>query len=156
MDVSFDARDVIRVFHAYPTQSLRRLNKLIEGGAIDIQREMRMKVSIGATGETRRSINYRTGPLSAEIKSDLDPRRVAALEKGSVPHWTSAKPGTPLHRWAVHKGISPYAVQYSIAKKGTKAHPFIGPTYTKMRGPVQRDIINGFGRFIGEIDNGRI
>jgi hypothetical protein len=156
MNITYDARDVKRVFNAYPVQSVKRLNQLIEGGAIDVQREMRMAVNVGATGETRRSINYKTGNLSAEISSNLDPRRIAALEKGSRPHWTSARPGSPLHKWATHKGINPYAVQKSIAAKGTKAHPFIKPTFQKMRGPVERDILQGFGQFIGEVNNGRI
>ena len=156
MNITYDARDVKRVFNAYPVQSVRKLNQLIEGSAIDVQGEMRMKVNVGATGETRRSINYKLdrGNLSAEIGTDLP--HADALEKGARPHWTSARPGSSLHKWAVHKGISPYAVQRSIATKGTKAHPFAKPTFTKMRPRVVSDITRGFGQFIGDVNNGRI
>lgn len=158
MQIVVDDRQVRRVFAAAPQAAVRRLGQLIESAAIDIQGEMRRQVNVGATGETRRSIAYKLGrgKLEAEVKSTLDPRRIEALEHGSRPHWTSARPGTSLYRWARHKGINPYAVQRSIARKGTKAHPFVAPTYRLMSGRVQNDILKGMGKFARELDSGRI
>lgn len=156
MNVVFDSAAVQRVFRELPTRSLFVVNQLIEGSAIDVQREMRTRVSVGATGDTRRRIKYvlNKANLSAEIYPDVP--HAEALEKGTRPHWTSVKEGTPLRQWADHKGINPYAVQASIAKRGTKAHPFIIPTFQSARRSVPRNIINGFGRFIKEVDSGRI
>lgn len=156
MNVVVDDHAVRRVFRRAPEAAVRRLNQLIEASAIDTQAEMRRQVNVGVTGETRRSIRYRTNPgqLSAEIGSNLDPRRIEALEKGSLPHWTSARPGSPLHRWAKFKGLNPYAVQRSIAKKGTKAHPFIQPTYRTMKPKVERLVVTGMARFASEVDSG--
>lgn len=156
MNVTFDARDVQRVFRELPRRSIFVVNQLIEASAIDVQREMRKKVNVGATGSTRRSIKYRLDRtnLSAEIYPDSP--HAEALEKGTRPHWTSVKEGTPLRQWADHKGINPWAVQASIAKKGTKAHPFVRPTFSSAQRTVPRDIINGFGRFMKEVDSGRI
>lgn len=49
-----------------------------------------------------------------------------AVEYGSRPHWTSV---TNLEGWAYRHGISPYAVQYKIAKHGTPEQPFMFPAY---------------------------
>ena len=43
------------------------------------------------------------------------------VEKGTKPHWTSVR---NLESWARFRGINPYVLQRSIARKGTKAHPF--------------------------------
>ena len=56
----------------------------------------------------------------------------AAVEFGSVPHWA---PIAPLKQWAKRKlgdeGAA-YAVQKTIAKKGTKPKPFLRPAYMKV------------------------
>ena len=114
MNVTIDDKQVRRVFRQLPTASLRALNGLIETGAIDTQREMRREVNVGATGDGRRAIKYRLYPatLSAEVVPDFP--YAEPLEKGSRPHPVSVKPGTSLYRWAIHKGINPYAVRASI------------------------------------------
>lgn len=45
----------------------------------------------------------------------------AAVEYGTRPHYVSPEQLAP---WAQSKGLNPYAVSKSIAKKGTKANPF--------------------------------
>ena len=56
-----------------------------------------------------------------------------AVEKGSKRHWP---PIGPLKRWAAQRGLNPYAVQRSIAAKGTKAHPHLEP--------AAKDVLTGF------------
>ena len=156
MDVTFDAEDVKRVFRMYPSAAIRATNNLIAASAIDTQRAMRQEVNVGATGDGRRAIKYKLDPanLSAEVIPDFP--YAEALENGSRPHYVSVKPGSSLYRWANHKGINPYAVRASIAKKGTRAHPFVKPVYERAKITVPRDIIRGFGLFIEGVNNGRI
>lgn len=52
-----------------------------------------------------------------------------ALEHGTRPHWV---PIIALERWAKQRGINPYAVQHSIAKKGTEPHPWLIPARNKV------------------------
>ena len=52
------------------------------------------------------------------------------VEKGTRPHWTSVR---NLEKWALDHGISPYAVQRSIAERGTKANPFTKRTYKQVK-----------------------
>ena len=61
----------------------------------------------------------------------------AYVEFGARPHWTSVK---NLEGWADRHGISPYAVQYSIAKKGTPAQPFLGPAALKEKNNFIRGV----------------
>lgn len=152
MNVTIDSEEVRRTFLKLPIASVDKLNQLIQGAAIDTQREMRKEVNVGATGDLRRDIKYKmTGRLSAVVGSQL--ARAEWLEEGAGPRWVSVKEGSPLRRWADMKGINPWAVQKSIAKKGTKAHPFVKPTFQVMRPRVERDVVGGFSAFVRSVDN---
>lgn len=155
MDVTFDAEDAIRVFRAYPVAAARRTMSLIEGAAIDLQREIRENSPV-FDGQYRRSVQYKLNPSRLEGTVGPTVDYAEPLEKGSRPHWTSVKEGTPLRKWADAKGISPYAVQQAIAKKGTKANPVVQQSFDSMQFKIARDITNGFGRFIQEVDSGSI
>ncbi len=80
----------------------------------------------------------------------------AFVEYGTKPHRVSVAPGTPLREWAILKGINPYALQKSIARKGTRAHPFVAPTYRKMRPRVEHDIAHGIAALVRSISDGRV
>lgn len=153
-NVVVDVAKVRAVFQRAPEAAVRHINKLVEAGAIDTQAEMRRQVNVGATGHGRRAIKYTTNPsnLSATVTPDFP--YALPLEEGSLPHWTSARPGSPLAKWANLKGINPYQVQRSIAKKGTKAHPFVAPTYRLMVPRVQQLVVVGMSRFVREVNSG--
>lgn len=53
------------------------------------------------------------------------------IELGRDAHYVS--PAT-LAPWAKRKGVNPYAVSAIIAKKGTKAQPFMGPAIEATKG----------------------
>jgi hypothetical protein len=155
MDVVFDARDVQRVFKALPAASTRKLGSLIEGGAIDVQRDMRKRAPVH-DGEYRRSIAYKMGARRLSATIGPSARHAEWVEEGTRPHWTSVKKGTPLRKWADDKGINPFAVQWSIARKGTKGQWVVEKSYNFTHRRVERDITTGMARFIKEVDNGRI
>jgi len=77
-------------------------------------------------------LNDFTGELSKSIKVELNVKKMSInlsfleyglyLDTGTKPHWTSVR---NLQTWANAKGINVYALQASIAKKGTKAHPWL-------------------------------
>lgn len=154
LDIVIDARQVIETFNRAPVRFLSRLNDLIYDGAVDVQREMRINAPVGATGDLRRTVDIERGQLSARVSPTA--KHAPFVEKGTRPHWTSARPGTALHRWATHKGLNPYAVQRSIAMKGTKPNPFVQPTYVRMAPRVKRDVVNGIMKFVGEVNSGAI
>lgn len=152
--ISFDAKQVQKLLAIYPARFNSTLKRLIDGAAVDVQRELRVRSPVGATGNLRRSIRYSfsTGLVEAVVEPEAP--YAEAVEYGSRPHWTSAAPGSALARWAKMRGINPYAVQKSIARKGTRAHPFVGPTYRAMKPIVERNITNGISELVQELDNG--
>ena len=50
------------------------------------------------------------------------------VERGTRPHWP---PIAPLRGWARRHGVNPFAVQRAIARRGTKARPFLVPAYLR-------------------------
>src|SRR5262245_55479582 len=50
------------------------------------------------------------------------------LERGSRPH---LPPVAALRGWARRHGVSPYAVQRAIGRRGTRARPFLLPAFTR-------------------------
>ncbi len=115
--------------------------------------EMRRRAP-DAFGQLKDSIGYKIIPeaLTSEIKPSAD--YGDAVETGSKPHWVSVKPGSPLEQWALFRGINPYALQHSIAAKGTKAHPYIEPTYVAMAPVVAAAFAAGISKFVTGVTNG--
>ena len=80
-------------------------------------------VSDGRLRSSIRAAYYRNH-LASEVGTDVE--YAPYVEFGSRPHWA---PIAPLRRWAEKHGISPFAVQLSIARKGTPAQPFLFPAF---------------------------
>lgn len=115
--------------------------------------EMRRRAP-DAFGELRKSIGFKVIPaaLTSEIKPSAD--YGDAVETGSKPHWVSAKPGSPLEQWALFRGINVYAVQWAIAQRGTKAQPYIEPTYIAMAPVVASAFAAGISKFVDGVGHG--
>lgn len=156
--VSFDNKRVKHLLEVAPIATRLRLRQLIEGAAIDIQREERIQAPVGVHGGSglRGSIRYQFNAENLEAVVLPVISYAEDVEKGTQPHWTSARSGSSLYQWARLKGINPYAVQRSIARKGTKPHPFVKPTYNKMKPRVERDIASGITKLTEDLNNGRI
>jgi HK97 gp10 family phage protein len=111
-------------------------------------------VPVGATGELRRSIG-----------SDIDERSLIGIvgldfpgrnygiyvEKGTRPHMP---PIGALDRWANQRGLNPYAVAKSIARKGTKAQPFMKPAYEKNEKFIRRQFSEANEKIVRDMSHG--
>ena len=60
MQIGFKIEDanVRALFERAPAEVTRRLKSLVEGAAIDVQREMRIAAPVAVTGQLRGSIRY--------------------------------------------------------------------------------------------------
>lgn len=116
-----NARQIENAVKRYPELSSKYFKEAIERSLIGIKREAMLKAPVD-TGALRArwnmAVRFLRGVLSPVKKY------AGAVEYGAKPHFVSVK---KLKGWARRHGISPYAVQRSIAKKGTKAQPFLGP-----------------------------
>lgn len=137
-------RDALRVA---PDRVKRSTHEMLERAGIMTQSAMRTKVTTGVSGELKKSIRYRFSDyLSVVIQPTA--KYAAAHEYGSRPHWTSVK---NLERWAKARGINAFALQRSIAKKGTKPHPFMQRTLREVDSVVLPDFSRGMNKTIAEI-----
>ena len=74
---------------------------------------------IDATGNLSNSIKYTVSPYLIEIEMN---QYGEFVDSGTKPHWA---PIDKLKKWARIRGVNPWAVRASIAKKGTKANPWM-------------------------------
>lgn len=84
-------------------------------------------------GSIQTSLGIGPGELGAIVKTGTN--YAAAVHEGSKPHWTSVR---NLEDWARRKGISPYVVQRAIARRGTKAQPFMRDAVAENESGLQR------------------
>ena len=123
------------------------IHKLLERSAIMTQGKMKENVNTGVSGELKKSIRYRfTDPLTVIVEPTA--KHALPHETGSRPHWVGVK---KLKSWADVKGINVYALQKHIAKKGTKAHPFVKPTLKYVDGRIYPDFNKGMNKSIKNI-----
>ena len=133
-----------------PDTVKRGTHSLLERAGIQTQGIMKTKVKTGVSGELKKSIKYFfLDYLSIGIEPTA--KHAAPHEYGSKPHWVSVRDGSPLKMWATAKGINPYALQRSIAKKGTKAHPFLQKTLNEVDSQVLPDFNTGIGKIVESI-----
>lgn len=68
------------------------------------------------------------------------------------PHWIPAREaaaGGTLYRWAMKKGMNPWAVRAAIAKRGVKFNPFL----TRTLDETQEDVFGYFEKALDRIAN---
>ena len=156
LSVTIDSEEVVGMLSRAPAATRKTVGQLIEGSAIDVQREMRIQAPVAVTGDLRRSIRYVYSPVSLTAEVTANVPYAHDVEHGTSAHYVDASPGSSLARWADQKGLNPYAVRANIAKRGTKAHPFAKPTFDKMKPIVESYIAEGIAKLVGDLNNGRI
>jgi hypothetical protein len=70
------------------------------------------------------------------------------VEQGTRPHWP---PRAPLEGWARRHGIPVCAVQRAIARRGTRARPFLGPALRDHAARIGRLFAAGLEAVMGTI-----
>ncbi|MGB3822429.1 MAG: hypothetical protein WA972_05665 [Rhodococcus qingshengii] len=148
--IDVDTAKVEQMLVMAPEKLNAAMRRALKLSTIETQREMRMKVNVGVTGDVRNSIRADVTGLTGTVGPTA--KHALPLETGSRPHWVSIREGSPLRKWADMKGIPARAVQLSIARKGTKPHPFVQPTATLMEPRIQRYFDQGIDKVIGELN----
>ena len=117
------------------------VKSMLKNSVIEIQRNTR-ELAPHDTGALQRSILAEEEyPTSKVI---VNSPYGAAMEYGTRPHFP---PIDAITKWANKKGINPYALAFSISKKGTKAHPYFQPGIEKSK-PYINSQLNQVGNTI--------
>lgn len=154
LTIDVDSVQVRAMLQAAPVRVKDRIVRTLYSSAIETQRELRIASGVGVTGDLRKSNKYEVNQSAMTAEIGPTAKYANPVEYGSRPRWVSVAEGSSLREWANAKGINPYAVQRSIAKKGTKAHPFVKPTHTLMEPRISRRFDSEFAKLAEELSNG--
>jgi hypothetical protein len=110
-------------------RAMTRSLLLVEG---DARRNVRQD-----TRQLMNSITHRQRMAGEALVGEVGPsaRWGVYVEKGTRPHWP---PRAPLEGWARRHGVSVFVVQRAIARRGTRARPFLLPAYEKNKDTIVR------------------
>ena len=123
---------------------MAQLEPLLKDIAVKVVHNLKELLSskgIDATGNLSNSINYKVSPYMIEIEM-LEYGEF--VDSGTKPHWV---PIDKLKPWAKIRGVNPWAVRASIAKKGTKAKPWLGE-FKRTLLDYDEDILHAYGIII--------
>jgi hypothetical protein len=111
-----------RVVAAEEARAMTASLLLIEG---DARRNVRHD-----TRQLMNSITHRQRERGQTLIGEVGPslRYGLYVERGSRPHFP---PVAALVGWARRHGVSPYAVQRAVGRRGTRARPFLAPAFAK-------------------------
>lgn len=109
-----------------------QIQKAITQSIFLVHREAKLEAPVGVTGHLRSRMGKQITPFRGVIGPTVE--YGLFVHEGTSPHWTSVK---NLEKWANKKGINPFALQRSIARKGTKANPFMTRAVDQSEGKVQ-------------------
>ncbi len=150
-EIKVENLDEIReTFRTYPKIADEEIHKgLLESGKLIVKAE-KEEAPVGNTAHLRQSIGMKIGNNSITIVPKKE--YAIAVHEGTSPHFVSVKNARdPLRLWAIKKGLNPYAIQKSIAKKGTKANPFVDRTIKKVNDKVRNVFVKVLEKIIKRI-----
>lgn len=136
-------------------EAVKRASTIIWGTAIK-------EAPVGASGQLRKSIRRELYPTKAKIYPGVkyavdvhDGRSPADVQANFGEIWQSARKGGSLHRWAVKRGLNPYAVANAMKKKGTKPNPFFDRTKDKTEDQVAKELDGVLTTLVSRIAEGK-
>jgi hypothetical protein len=103
-----------------------------------------------STGTLRKSINRDLFPTYAKVYPTV--KYGIYVHEGTRPHFPpiiELKPGGSIYRWAQKKGLNPYAVARAIARKGTKAQPWMADIAENQKAEVERIFLEQLNKLVG-------
>lgn len=131
----------------YPSISEPHINKAIGRSLVRILGQEKQQAPVD-TGNLRDNWKIDIGRFEGSLVSNAP--YSAAVHGGSRPHMP---PVDAITRWAQKRGLNPWAVAKSIAKKGTKANPFLQRAVTIEKDNVNREFKVALDSITSELSN---
>ena len=121
LHIDVNTQNLRRAVAIAPDQIINAMHESLARSAVKTQDLFRFRMPMGVSGNLRRSVQF---SWNNKLSVTIEPTANYAdyVEFGTKPHWTSVH---NLESWARLKGINPYALQRSIATKGTKPNPYM-------------------------------
>ena len=135
-----------KLCNQFPAVTEKYANKAIAKAMVRILGEEKREAPFGVSGLLRDNWLITNGRFTGKLASNAP--YAADVEYGTLPHHVS---GTALIPWANKKGLNPWAVAHSIARKGTKANPFFHRAIESAAPHIQDDFKDAFDDAMKEL-----
>ena len=142
--------ELMAIAEKYPNISEKHINKAINRSLIRIQDQAKKNAPSGDTQQLRQNWKIVMGRFAGELKSGV--KYGYAIEYGlPAGHLMPVKNNQVFKLWANRRGLNPYAVAKSIAKKGTKAQPFFQKSIDEATPVAQREFDKAMDNILKEL-----
>ena len=132
----------------YPQISEKYVNNAINRSLVRILGQEKQQAPVGVSANLRDNWKVDIGRFQGSLKS-MAPYGMA-VHQGTAPHYVS---GETLKAWAARKGLNPWAVAKSIAKKGTKANPFLQRSIQVENENINNEFSNALNAILKEVSS---
>lgn len=152
ISVSFDARELQAAFDRAPAVISGRMNDWIKTSALRAERQSKIEVSDHVdTGTLQSSIHTSFGYLQAVVRPQA--KHAIYVHEGRRPGAKMPPFGerSSLGSWARRRGIEPFVVARSIARKGIKKDTFMTDAFVKVKPYIENDSTKLLDKIVGEI-----
>lgn len=144
-----------KAFDQSPQTTEMFLRQAMRVSTSRVKTEMREQIrreGITNTGNLARNIYIEEPTKPTYGRVYVGEKYGAVVEFGRRPG--SFPPVAPLERWAqtkLGKGGIGFLIARKIAREGTKAHPFVGPTFDKTVEPITREMADAIKRILQKV-----
>lgn len=138
----------------YPNLSEKHINKAINRSLIKIQDQAKKNAPSGDTQQLRQNWILKMGRFAGSLESGAKNKGYQyglAVEFGTRPHYMPVKNNPMFQLWATRRGLNPYMVARSIARKGTKAKPFFQPAIESSKDFIEKEFDKALTNLIKEL-----
>lgn len=142
LSISVDMKQFVRLCRKYPAEIDDAFARILSDGSIIVQKKLRENAPVGVTQDLSRKIQRTVTKRQARIRPMAGYTYWVEHGRGAgkMPPWSGSE-GEDFRKWVALKmgsSVPPFVVARAIAKKGTKAQPFVKPTYDDTKPLVER------------------
>ena len=142
---------LVKLADRYPAISEKHVNRAIQRSLIRVQDDAKRNAPFGTTGQLRQNWALNLGRFQGSLKSQANSNGFfygSAVEFGTRPHFP---PVGALSLWARRKGLNPFMVARSIARKGTRANPFFSKAIKAQQSAINNEFSDAIDAILKEI-----
>lgn len=137
---------LIKIAEQYPAVSEKHINKAINRALVRIWGAEKLEAPFGMSGIMRDNWRITAGRFEGKIEAGA--QYALFVHEGTAPHFPPIDAIAP---WAIKHGIPPFVLARSIARKGTKANPFLKRAVDKSRDGIQEDFEKALNDILDEV-----
>lgn len=136
---------LLKVAEQFPEIAEKHIGKGISRALVRIWGAEKLEAPFGISGILRDNWKIFSGRFTGKLQAGS--QYALFVHEGTAPHFPPLDAITP---WAIKKGIPPFLVARSIAKKGTKANPFLKRAIDKSADGVDADFAEALDNIVKE------